>query len=156
MKNLFVALLIISIVGCKGKKVEPEPDFALAFVGEYFTNTADGNNSTAQTWVVTSSSVGTIDIVYTIDYTFRNQGREIRSKDIYTLPAIQVFNAETFTIDENAVWNSDGFLKSRRVQGQGVKSVMANGTEFIGITIKFTDTGSATPITTDYLEFKKR
>lgn len=156
MKKLFVALLIVSIVGCKGKKTEPEPDYALEFVGEYWTSTADGNNSTAQTWVITTPAEKTITIEYTINYTFRNQGKEIKSKDIYTLSNIQVLNPNTFTIDQDAVLNSDGVLKTRRVQGEGVKSLLTNGTEYIGITIKFTDPGSTTPIATDFLEFKRK
>lgn len=156
MKKLFVALLIVSVVSCKVKKNEPEPDYSLEFVGEYYTNTADGNNSTAQTWVITTPAMNTINIEYTINYTFRNQGKELKSKDVYTLSNIKVLNPNTFTIDQDAVLNSDGVLKSRRVQGEGVKSLLTNGTEYIGITIKFTDPGSATPITTDFLEFKRK
>ncbi len=156
MKKLFVALLLVSIVSCKDKKNEPEPDYALEFVGEYFTNTADGNNSTSQTWVITSPAERMIDIQYTIDYTFRNQGKEIKSKDVYTLTDIQVLNPNTFTIDQDAVLNSDGVLKSRKIQGEGVKSLLTNGTEYIGITIKFTDPGSTTSTTTDFLEFKRK
>lgn len=156
MKRLFVALFIVSIVGCKGKKTEPEPDYALEFLGEYWTSTADGNNSTAQTWVITTPAERKINIEYTIDYTFRNQGKEIKSKDVYTMTNVDVLSPTTFKIDQDAVLNSDGVLKSRRVQGEGVKSVLTNGTEYIGITIKFTDPGATTSSSTDFLEFKKR
>ena len=90
MKKLFVALLIVSIAGCKGIKKEPEPNYALEFVGEYWTNTTDGSNSTSQTWVITTPGEKLVDIEYTINYTFRYQGKEIKSTDVYKMSNVPV------------------------------------------------------------------
>ncbi|TDB65896.1 hypothetical protein [Arundinibacter roseus] len=155
MKKLLVLFLIVFAAGCKDKEPEPEPNYAADFVGEYWTNTADGGNSTAQTWVITESN-NLLNITYTIDYTFRNQGKELRSKEVYTLKDIQVLNPVSFKIAQDAAVNEDGNLKTRRVEGEGVKSTKADGTVVIGITLKFTEPGASSSTSTDYLEFKKR
>ena len=156
MKKLFVFFLIVSVVACTNKDDEPKPDYATNFVGDYFTNTADGANSTAQTWVVTSTAENTLNIVYTIDYTFKNQGKVFTSKEIYRLKDIQVLNPVSFKIDQDAELNEDGTLKTRRVSGEAVKSKDGSGAESIDITLTFKDPGSTTTTSTDFLKFKKK
>ncbi|MPR32641.1 hypothetical protein [Salmonirosea aquatica] len=156
MKKLLVLFLIVSVAACTNKDDEPKPDYATNFVGEYWTNTADGANSTAQTWVVTSTTENTLNIVYTIDYTFKNQGKVFTSKDVYQLKDIQVLNPVSFKIDQDAELNEDGTLKTRHVSGEATKSKDGSGGESIGITLTFKDPGATTTTSTDFLEFKKR
>ena len=156
MKKLLALFLIVSVAACKNKDDEPKPDYATNFVGDYYTNTAEGGNTTAQTWVVTSTSQNTLNIVYTIDYTFKNQGKVFTSKDVYQLKDIQVLNPVSFKIDQDAEWNEDGTLKTRHVAGEGTKSKDGSGAESIGITLTFKNPGATTTTSTDYLEFKKR
>ncbi len=156
MKKLLVLFLIVSVAACTNKDNEPKPNYATNFVGDYFTNTADGANSTAQTWVVTSSAENTLNIVYTINYTFKNQGKVFTSKDVYNLKDIQVLNPVSFKIDQDAEWNEDGTLKTRRVSGEGTKSKDGSGAESIGITLTFKNPGATTTTSTDFLEFKKK
>ncbi len=155
MKKLTVLLLIVFVAGCKTKNDEPEPKYALEYVGEYWTNTVNGNNSTVQTWVVTSEN-NKLYIEYTIDYTFRNQGKVITSKEVYTLTDIPVDNPKTFKIDQVAELVEDGVKKSRRIQAEATKDVKPDGTEYIGTTINFPDPNTGASTSTDYLEFKRR
>ncbi len=156
MKKLLALFLIVSLAACTNKDDEPKPNYATNFVGEYWTNTADGANTTAQTWVVSSTAENTLDIVYTIDYTFRNQGKVFTSKDVYRLKDIQVLNPISFKIDQDAEWNEDGTLKTRNVSGEATKSKDGSGAESIGITLTFKNPGATTTTSTDLLEFKKR
>jgi uncharacterized lipoprotein YehR (DUF1307 family) len=155
MKKLLVLLLIVSLAACKNDN-EATPDYATNFVGNYYTNTADGANSTAQTWAVTSTTENMLNIVYTIDYTFKNQGKVFTSKEVYNLKNIQVLNPISFKIDQDAELNEDGTLKTRHVSGEATKSKDGSGAENIGITLTFKDPGATTTTSTDYLEFKKR
>ncbi|HEV7348585.1 hypothetical protein [Telluribacter sp.] len=155
MKKLLLLLLVVSFLGCKESAPAPDPDFAANFVGEYWTITTDGNSSTNQTWVVTSRDKR-LNITYTINYLFKSQGKEIRSTDVYTLKDVLVLNPTAFKIDQQADLNEDGKVKVRRVEGEAIKSTKPDGSEVIGITFKFTDQGSTTSVTTDYLEFKKK
>jgi len=157
MKKLLVFFLIVSVAAaCTNKDNEPQPNYATNFVGEYFTNTADASNSTTQTWVVTSTTENTLNIDYTINYTFKNQGKVFTSKEIYRLKDIQVLNPVSFKIDQDAELNEDGTLKTRHISGEATKSKDGSGGESIGITITFKDMGSSTTTSTDYLEFKKK
>lgn len=156
MKKLLALFLIVSVVACKNKDDEPKPNYATNFVGEYFTNTADGANSTAQTWLVTSTSENMLNIDYTIDYTFKNQGKVFTSKEVYRLKDIQVLNPVSFKIDQDAELNEDGTLKTRHVSGEGVKAKDGSGAESIEITLTFKDPGSTTTTSTDFLKFKKK
>ena len=156
MKKLLVLFLIVSVSACKNKDDEPKPDYATNFVGDYYTNTADGANYTAQTWVVTSTSENMLNIDYTINYTFKNQGKVFTSKEIYKLKDIQVLNPISFKIDQDAELNEDGTLKTRHVSGEGVKAKDGSGAESIGITLTFKDPGSTATTSTDFLEFKKK
>ena len=156
MKKLLVLFLIVSVSACKNKDDEPKPNYATNFVGDYYTNTADGANSTAQTWVVTSTSENMLNIDYTINYTFKNQGKVFTSKEIYKLKDIQVLNPISFKIDQDAELNEDGTLKTRHVSGEGVKAKDGSGAESIGITLTFKDPGSTATTSTDFLEFKKK
>jgi hypothetical protein len=155
MKKLITLLLIVVVAGCKTKKEEPEPIYALEYVGEYWTNTADGGNSTAQTWVITSEN-NKLYIEYTIKYTFRNQGKEIRSTDVYLLKDIPVNNPKSFKIDQVAELTEDGVKKTRHILAEAVKGTKPDGKEFIGTTIKFTDPATNNSLSTDYLEFKRK
>ncbi len=156
MKKLLVFFLIVSAAACTNKDVEPKPNYATNFVGDYFTNTADGANSTAQTWVVSSTVENTLNIVYTIDYTFKNQGKVFTSKEIYKLKDIQVLNPVSFKIDQDAELSEDGTLKTRHVSGEATKSKDGSGAESIGITLTFKSPGATTSTSTDFLAFKKR
>lgn len=156
MKKLLAFFLIVSVASCTNKDDEPKPDYATNFVGDYFTNTAEGGNSTAQTWLVTSTAENMLNIDYTIDYTFRNQGKVFTSKEVYKLKDIQVLNPVSFKIDQDAELNEDGKLRTRRVSGEATKSKDGSGAESIGITLTFKDPGATATTSTDFLEFKKR
>jgi hypothetical protein len=155
MKKLLVFVLLVSVLSCKEKAPEPEPDFAADYAGDYWTETADGNNSSIHSWAVRAKEK-MLDIDYTINYIFRYQGKEIRSIEVYKLRDIQVLNPSAFKIDQTAELTDDGKSRARRVQGDATRTTKPDGTEVIAVTFRFTDPGNPTPITTDRLEFKKR
>lgn len=157
-KILFVALVFI-FAGCKDKNGGSEPvapDFSTEFVGEYWTNTVNGNNSTDQKWVITRQDKNLLNIVYTIDYVFREQGKEIKSKEIYKLLKVKSVDKLNMSINEDATFSDDGFEKIKTVQGNALKIIDASGNTKIAVTFKFSDVGGGNAITTDYLEFKKK
>ncbi|WP_131694806.1 hypothetical protein [Dyadobacter tibetensis] len=157
MKKVLFCCLIIFMGACKdnNKGEEPAPDHSNEFVGEYWTNTVNGNNSTAQTWVVSRLDKNLLGIEYTVEYTFKDLGKEIKVTDKYTFDEVVVIDALNFKINEDAVYSDNGFEKIRRVSGDGVKIRDAAGSTKIGITLTLTDPGKS-PVVTDYLEFKKR
>lgn len=156
MKKLLAVFLITAVVACDKKKDEPTPNYAENFVGEYWTNTADGKNTSSHTWVVTSTGKNTLNIDYTINYVLQYQGKEIKSTDVYKLTDIQVLNPVSFKINQDAELSEDGKLKTRHVEGEAVRAKDTNGNVSIGITFKLKDPGSTSTTTTDFLEFKKK
>ncbi|CAG4994637.1 hypothetical protein DYBT9275_01435 [Dyadobacter sp. CECT 9275] len=156
MKKLIICCLIVFIGSCKSKKeTEADPDYSSRFVGDYWTNTVNGTNSTAQDWKVTSLGKNLLGINYTINYTFREQGKEIKSVEIYKLTKVTVVDSLTFRINEDAELSDDGVTKVRKVEADGVRYTDAANKSNIGITLKFTDPGGASSMS-DFLIFKKK
>ncbi len=159
MKNLIIAFLVIFFAACKDKnssKEEVAPDYSTEFVGEYVTQTVNGGNSTSQNWVVTRLDKNLLNIIYTVDYTLRDQGLEVKRKFVYTLKNVKAIDKLNFTISEDANYTDDGFDKVRNVQGNGLKITDANGNIKIGVTFRFSDIDGTNVSNSDYLEFKKK
>ncbi len=159
MKKILIFGLVLLFAGCKDKNGGSEPvspDYSTEFVGDYWTTTVNGNNSTNQTWVVTRQDKNLLNILYTLEYVFREQGKEIKSKEIYKLTKVKAVDKLNISINEDATFSDDGFEKIRSVRGNGLKITDAIGNIKIGVTFKFSDVGGGNPVTTDFLEFKKK
>lgn len=158
MKRIIVCCLIVLMAACKkdNDPVVEDPDYSEQFVGDYWTNTVNGTNSTAQTWKITNLGKNLLGIDYTINYTFKEQGKEIKSTEVYKLVKVAITDSVTFKINELAEMTDDGVAKTRNVVADGVKIRDLAGAIKIGTTVKFTNADNSNPVTTDYLEFKKK
>ena len=163
MRKLIFFCLVVFMASCKDKDVDivPDEDFAPEFVGNYWTNTANGNTFTKHNWNIKQLSTNQLELLYNKEAKVTVFGTEIVSTQTYTLVNVNVMNKDSISINENVEvtetvnGTATGKVLKQKVEGTGIKTLGSSGVPQIAITLKVTNTETGVVSSQDYYEFKK-
>lgn len=163
MKKLIFVCLVVFMASCKDKEVDitPDVDYAPEFVGNYWTNTADGNTFTKHRWNIKQLSKNQLELLYNKETTVTVFGTEISSTQSYTLVNVNAMNKDSISINENVEVSEivNGVPREKalkqKVEGLGIKTISSAGVQQINITLKVTNSETGAVSSQDYYEFKK-